>query len=537
MPAFLGDRYDKDENLLTLSNPLSTNWGFLKPESSRDYRQELDMHTGELTTSWSQSGLGIRSKIAIDPESRSVAEQWYFEMGSTSSLELPIPTSDPMPALTVVGLKRISNQFVTRPNVPNCTFEEVWTYDDRPPKSFTAIETASRETWNKRWQTDIQIDGPAEDQTVVHSFLFYLRSTVGGATASMSPFGLSNSQYHGHVFWDADTWIFPSLSLLDPRAAQSIPTYRLAHVPQAVQYANGKGIRYPWQSAVTGKHLPPALFDDEIHVTGDVVFMLSQAASLGLAPQEKVQAVVNSADDYFASRARPKNNESELPGIRGPDEYVKNTTDLYTECLAQWLADHAQPKDSRTYYLPKDGQGLLSHEGDSITEYQQASAILAIFPLENPIALKQAEFMMQRFPPKTSRFSPAMSKSLEALIWARLGDTNKAYDAWQQSWRNYTEGPFLNFCERPARKDSYFITGAAGSLQTVLYGFLGFGIEWQQNKQAAWASRLKEGHWLNVQPHLPAQWKSVTLRNLTVLGKRYTLFISRNRTTVMQGEP
>ncbi len=47
--------------------------------------------------------------------------------------------------------------------------------------------------------------------------MFYLQSAIhpdGGM--SISPFGLSNQMYNGHVFWDADIWVFPALALLDP---------------------------------------------------------------------------------------------------------------------------------------------------------------------------------------------------------------------------------------------------------------------------------------------------------------------------------
>ena len=47
-----------------------------------------------------------------------------------------------------------------------------------------------------------------------------------GSGLSCSPMGFSGFGYNGHVFWDADTWIFPALLLLHPELAESMIEYR-----------------------------------------------------------------------------------------------------------------------------------------------------------------------------------------------------------------------------------------------------------------------------------------------------------------------
>jgi trehalose/maltose hydrolase-like predicted phosphorylase len=116
-----------------------------------------------------------------------------------------------------------------------------------------------------------------------------------------------------------------------------------------------------------------------------------------------------------------------------------------------------------------------------------------------------------------------MSDSVHALIWARLGDTERAYSTWHESWKPFMTGPLDLFSEKRSKQESYFVTGAAGSLQTVLYGFLGIRIDSGNRSENVWSKPLLGDRVLSVAPHLPKAWKSVKLKNFTVLGRRYTL--------------
>ena len=131
--------------------------------------------------------------------------------------------------------------------------------------------------------------------------------------------------------------------------------------------------------------------------------------------------------------------------------------------------------------------------------------------------------MMDRFADKVIKNGPAMSDSVHALIWARLGEVDKAYDVWRQSWQPFTKQPLLLFSEKRNKPTTYFATGAAGSLQTVLFGFLGFRLDSKAEQGAAWSKPLQGNSWLSVKPNLPKSWKSVKMKNFSVLGNKYTL--------------
>ena len=69
--------------------------------------------------------------------------------------------------------------------------------------------------WSDIWKSDIQISGDEQSQQDIHSMLYHLYSfTREGTSLSLSPMGISGLGYNGHVFWDADLWMFPALLVL-----------------------------------------------------------------------------------------------------------------------------------------------------------------------------------------------------------------------------------------------------------------------------------------------------------------------------------
>ena len=95
----------------------------------------------------------------------------------------------------------------------------------------------------------------------------------------------------------------------------------------------------------------------------------------------------------------------------------------------------------------------------------------------------------------------------------------------------------LLFSEKQNKDATYFTTGAAGCLQTVIYGFLGFRIDCKQDSMAAWSNALNGwNRFITIKPNLPPAWKSVTFKNFTVKGKRFTLTVDARGVKVTQGE-
>jgi len=598
---FMIDEYETsgEEKIRTLPNPLAQRWvagqeTLLDPSGAADYRQQIDMRTGILRTSWTQrvesKPLQVTAEAVIDPNARVVATRWSFagDVAVRAILERGGPTPVGKGAdgewrfevgpgrtkmrLAVRGAEAVADDGVLaqlQPAGGGASVEMVASFGvgsnrvtkaaKEPPRPPTYDDVArnAAAVWKERWKTDIEIDGPVADQQAVRSFLFYLRSAIHPeGDMAVSPFALSSQQYNGHVFWDADIWVFPALALVDPAAAREIPDYRLRTARQAGTNFNewlaagrpthsGKlgtlsglngGVKYPWESSVSGKETVPGPSRFEDHITGSVAFMLRQASALALAPATQVPAIRRGAATFFAARSQPGSAGREIRDLMSPDENHIGDNDLYTNLLAQSLAGEVPASEPLRFRLPKDADSFLTYDNDPIRGYKQAAAVLAIYPLQFPEAERQARTMMERFADKVTPNGPAMSDSVHALIWARLGERDKAYETWRKSWVEFTDQPLMLFSEKRKKATSYFTTGAGGSLQTVLFGFLGFRLDWKEEPDAVWSTKLDGDAWLSIKPNLPRSWKSVKFRNFTVQNRRYTLTATPSAVRVVPGE-
>lgn len=69
-------------------------------------------------------------------------------------------------------------------------------------------------------------------------------------------FQIFPQDYLGHVFWDQETWMYPSILMLYPELARILLETRNRTRVAAAENAkhNGKkGYQYPWESAASGK--------------------------------------------------------------------------------------------------------------------------------------------------------------------------------------------------------------------------------------------------------------------------------------------
>ena len=573
---------------------------FISPVAGNGFRQSLDLKTGICDMQWeqqdSQAGyFFVQARFSVSPNRAITQEVWTIrpELACTISIARSRASAGtPRPIegqfqneyeLNVNGKRLLvrekvdgssasgwnpdqgySWQGTVAANTP-LTFERIVLDPSAIPGSVTNIdvEAESKAHWVQAWETDIEIDGPVEDQQFLRSALFYLRSSIHPTgQMSVSPMGLSSNIYNGHVFWDADIWVFPALALIDPQRAKVIPEYRLRLARHAMQnhvnwlvagkpIGNGKllgkpihpddlkkmelpvAAKFPWESSVSGKETVPGPSRFQDHITGSVAWSVDQAASLGLADRYRAEALRALAKRFYDQRSTiGEAGLREIKGTMSPDENHIGDNDLYTNLLAMWCQSdgHWPPKPS--YKLPRDAQSFLTYEKDGLRGYKQAAAVLSIWPLQYPSAEAQAKVMMERFAGKVTKNGPAMSDSVHALIWARLGDKDKAYQAWHASWKPFVKSPFLLFSEKRNSARTYFTTGAAGSLNAVIYGFAGIRVDDKKAPNARWSTPLLNGKVLSIAPNLPKEWKSLRLKGLKILGKPYSIEITGDQVKV-----
>ncbi len=382
----------------------------------------------------------------------------------------------------------------------------------------------------------IKVIGPPADAAFVERTTSILaraasRPQLPVREYGFAPFGLNNSLYFGHTFWDMDVWVLPSMLFLQPEAVRQINKYRLDRAAQAKKNATeffkkpNSGMMFPWESSVSGKETVRASSVKEHHISGSVLWGLNLSEKAGISSSAEVGRVAVGVGNFYEKRSVTGAHGREIKDVMSPDENHIGDNDLYTNLLAQWAMNGRQWEGPTKFKLPKDEKSFLTYDDDKERSYKQAAAVLSIFPLQYPEAEKQARTMMERFERKVSKNGPAMSDAIHATIWARLGEKEKAYDAWKRAWEPFVKGPQMMFSEKRSSERTYFYTGAAGCLNTVLYGFAGFRFDEKPLKGASWKKQLKSGWWLSCKPCLPPKWTSLRISPMIIDGVKYSVEI------------
>ncbi len=361
-----------------------------------------------------------------------------------------------------------------------------------------------QKAWKDLWQSDIQLSGDAQAQQDVHSMLYHLYSfSRAGTDYSPSPMGLSGLGYNGHVFWDADLWMFPALLVLHPEIAKSLVEYRFRRLDLARRnaFAHGyQGAMYPWESADSGVEETPvwALSGPfEHHITADVALAAWQYYSVTQDKawlREKGWPILAATADFWASRVeRNGPGHYDIKNVVAADEWAENVdNNAFTNAAAQVNLRNATAA-ARLLGLPANPDWLHVAQNipilklpDGVTQehatyhgegIKQGDVNLLAFPLNvitTPAQIRQdLEYYSARVP---TEGTPAMTQAIFALLYSRLGDGAKARHFFQDAYLPNLLPPFRVIAETKGGTNPYFATGAGGVLQAVLMGFGGLDI-------------------------------------------------------------
>ena len=400
-----------------------------------------------------------------------------------------------------------------------------------------------KKAWDELWKSDIQIEaeGPAsagevaQAQQDVHSMLYHLYSFVREGTAlSPSPMGLSGLGYNGHVFWDSELWMFPAILVMRPELAKSMIEYRYQRLEAAKKnaFANGfKGAMYPWESAESGVEETPvwALSGPfEHHITADVAIAAWNYYAVTQDKQwlrDKGYPMLSETADFWASRVeRNGPGKFEIKNVVAADEWAENVdNNAFTNAAAkanlQYAtqaaillgitpnADWMNVANNIPVYKMENGvtREHDTYKGENI---KQADVNLLAYPLKEVTdpkqILKDLEYYETRVP---NEGTPAMTQALFALLYARLGNADKAYHWFKDAYIPNLNPPFRVIAETKGGTNPYFATGAGGILQSVIMGFGGLEITPKGIVQ--------------IKSVLPNNWKSLKITGVGVDKKTY----------------
>jgi protein-glucosylgalactosylhydroxylysine glucosidase len=393
-----------------------------------------------------------------------------------------------------------------------------------------------KEAWLNLWNTgDIEIEGDLDAQQRVRFALYNLYSFIRPETRqSIAPMGLSSQGYNGHIFWDSELWMYPTLLALQPDMAKSCLNYRSDRLQKAKQKAaiyGYKGAMFPWESDDTGEEATPTwaltgIFEQ--HITADVgiafwnYYAMTQDKSWLKNEYEVLKEIAN----FWVSRVvKNQDGSYSILNVVGADEYAQHVDDnAFTnasviEVLKNTIKAATILQESVDEKWIEVSEKLIIHKKNGITQnykgyegqmIKQADVNLLAYPLHLITDQKQIERDLVYYSEKIDKKDgPAMAHGILSILYARLGNEVKAYEHFVKSYLPNSRPPFGVFSESANSNNPYFATGAGAMLQAVIYGF--GGVELTDNG-------LKFNKGL-----LPNSWKSIKISGLGINDKTITV--------------
>ena len=428
--------------------------------------------------------------------------------------------------------------------------------------------SAHESAWEKAWENcDIVIEGDVSAQIGIRFNIFHLLQTYNGTDSRLNigPKGFTGEKYGGVTYWDTEAYCIPFyLASTDFSVARNLLIYRYNHLPKAIANAEKLGFKdgaalYPmvtmngeechneWEITFEEIHRNGAIayaIYDYVRYTGDEAYL----SDYGLE-------VLIGMSRFWAQRVNWSEDKQQyvMLGVTGPNEYENNVNNnWYTNYIAVWtlkytleamekVADlpailkktrfrtdeevaHWQdiiakmyfPYDaSRRVFLQQDGflDKELLHV-DQINEHRPINQKWSWDRILRSCFIKQADvlqglyFFEEDFDEDTHRrnfdfYEPmtvhesSLSPCVHSILACKLGKTEKAYEMYLRTSRLDLDD-YNNDTE-----DGLHITSMAGTWLSVIKGFAGI--------------RIKDTE-LEINPHLPAQWKSLTFRMGTKSG-------------------
>ncbi len=419
------------------------------------------------------------------------------------------------------------------------TFSDPWTESERQVvyvahHGHDAVVAAHEKAWDRLWQGDIEIEGDDKAQRDVRFALFNLYSSIlEGSRQSIAPMGLSSTGYNGHVFWDAEIWMFPPLLALHPELAREMLNYRLDRLEAARHKAMTFGYRgamFPWESDLWGEESTPTFAvcgTLEHHITADIAIAAWNYYRVTRDTQwlqSSGYPLIRECARFWCDRVTKNDDGSySVVNVVGANEYATGVTDNAFTNGAVKRALEAATRAARICRETPDplwsdiaaNIRILRFEDGTTREHstyegemiKQADANLLGYPLgvvtDAESLRRDMAYYADRIDPKNG---PAMSHSVFAVQYARLGDAEAAYASFKRGYEPNRREPYGVIAETATSMNPYFMTGAGGMLQSVIFGFGGLNISDKGLER--------------VPSVMPAHWKCLTVR--TADGKVFT---------------
>lgn len=217
-------------------------------------------------------------------------------------------------------------------------------------------------------QSAIQIEGiTEEEETAIYFAQYHIQGMTPWHTSenSIAAKGLTGEGYKGHVFWDTEIFILPSLLYTYPEAARRLLEFRYKGLDGARKKAAAygfKGAMFPWEAAKTGEEETPLYAAlniytgkankvwsgiKEYHVTADIIYAVEQYYKI-TRDREFMEScgyeMAFEAARFWVSCGKwdDKRGQFVICDVIGPDEYTEHVdNNAYTNYMAEYCVKTA----------------------------------------------------------------------------------------------------------------------------------------------------------------------------------------------------
>ncbi|MBV9265653.1 MAG: glycoside hydrolase family 65 protein [Acidobacteriaceae bacterium] len=382
--------------------------------------------------------------------------------------------------------------------------------------------SASEAAWHKLWDSDLVVEGDTNLQRTIHSMLFYVLGSVReDLDISTPPMGLSSAGYCGHIFWDADTYMFPPLVILHPEMARAMVVFRSRTREAARRNAerNGyKGAMFPWEAGPDGAETTPRFAfqnaSSENHVNGDVALAAWQywlATGDRNWLQHDAWPLLHDTADFWVSRVtynrgRDRYEIANVVAVKESDIGVSN--DAYTNAVAKENLELAMAAAREVGIQPEAKWRDVAEK-----LYLPASdSALLWYPLDRQFVPERVRHAIAPVLPEATRHDTGamMGTEFYPILAAEIGDRTMIGRLLGPLLTPYLRPPFQVVAETPKNQNTNFITGAGAFLQQFVFGYTGLRFG-------------ERGLERRFHPVLPPGIRKLTLKNITVRNQRETL--------------
>jgi trehalose/maltose hydrolase-like predicted phosphorylase len=522
---------------------------------SQNVDTAADTSTVRLVTPGDNTGIAETSRLVTGPGVK-VADRTAVTPDDTATageeLTIPVQAGHSYQVTKYVGIATTND---TRSPADLAAA----TVTDAVHAGWSRLLQEHRSAWARLWAPNLTVAKQPSLQKDVESSFYSLYSSIRADQAwSIAPAGLSSDNYAGVIFWDADTWIFPTLLALHPELARSVVMLRSHEIKQAE--ANAKAVGYDggvwsWDNGpknLCDGYAPCKGYED--HLQSDIAlaqWQFYEATGDTSWLRSDGYPVIKDVAEFWASRVTlGDDGKYHIAGVTGPDEYTSGVTDESATNAGAVVSLRDAVTAARTLGLKPDPRWTeVADKLDVVTdadgthpEYagyagqpvKQADTVLMTYPFAYVTQQSVAQGDLDRYAPLTDPGGPAMTASVESVVAAQAYTEGCAdYTYLQNAVLPFARAPYDQFLETQYVQPSAgqgppamnFMTGAGGFLQTLPYGLA--GLRWRTDG-------------LFLDPTLPPQLAAgVSVDDLQYQGRHVRVDIGARTTTVtlLSGSP